>query len=381
MKLSMKDRIGQSNKKKKTTVPAGVSSVTGVPTPDTFAGFSAEDEMPPKKSPLPAILCVILVVALAAAGAWYFIGHRGSKTPPAAVSKVEYPLNTAQADEQQQALKDVIVSAKEQKIPTITQLVDLIAINELTGKLESDKDGKNANITAQLTTESLAQKAADFQTSSNDDTVGWIQIPNTNVDYPVVYKAGEENYAYYEAKGYDKNYSRDGVIWADFECSFPQLADNTILYGHNWNNVFTPRTMKNMNSNDTMFALVMSYHHTDFAQENPFIYFSTTERDYVYQVFASFYTDLKFGYNFAEMDQEQFQQVIAEAKAKSRVNYNVPVTTEDQILTLSTCTRFYGNTSNQRFVVMAKLVPEGTPSTTISSHTNPIAYNAKISAN
>lgn len=377
----MKDRIGQSNKRKKTTMTSGVSSVTGVPTPDTFAGFSAEDEMPPKKSPLPVILCVILVVALVAAGAWYFIGHRGSKTPPAAVSKVEYPLNTAQADEQQQALKDVIVSAKEQKIPTITQLVDLIAINELTGKLESDKDGKNANITAQLTTESLAQKAADFQTSSNDDTVGWIQIPNTNVDYPVVYKAGEENYAYYEAKGYDKNYSRDGVIWADFECSFPQLADNTILYGHNWNNIFTPRTMENMNSTDTMFALVMSYHHTDFAQENPFIYFSTTEQDYVYQVFASFYTDLNFGYNFAEMDQEQFQKVIAEAKAKSRVNYNVPVTTEDQILTLSTCTRFYGNTSNQRFVVMAKLVPEGTPSTTISSHTNPIAYNASISAN
>ena len=136
--------------------------------------------------------------------------------------------------------------------------------------------------------------------------------------------------------------------------------------------------MENMQSNDTMFAQVMSYHYTDFAQENPFIYFSTTEKDYVFQVFAAFYTDLAFEYNYANMSQEDFQEVIAEAKAKSQSNYNVPVTTEDHILTLSTCTRMYGNTENQRFVVMAKLVSEGTPSTTISTHSNQIAYNASV---
>lgn len=239
----------------------------------------------------------------------------------------------------------------------MTQLVDLIAINELTGTLESDGDGGNANIVAALPEESLSAQAAEFQASTNDDTIGWIQIPNTNVDYPVVYKAGVENYAYYESLGYDKQYSKDGVIWADYECTFPELSQNTTLYGHNWYNIYTPRTLENMQSNDLMFSLVMSYHYTDFAQQNPFIYFSTTEQDYVFQVFAAFYTDLSFGYNFANMTQEQTQQVIAEAKAKSRQNYNVSVTSEDKILTLSTCTRMYGNTNNQRFVVMAKLVP------------------------
>ena len=47
----------------------------------------------------------------------------------------------------------------------------------------------------------------------------------------------------------------------------------------------------------------------------------------------SYYTDLSFEYIYANMPQEQFQQVIAEAKAKSLANYNVPVTSEDQILT------------------------------------------------
>ena len=92
--------------------------------------------------------------------------------------------------------------------------------------MESSGDGKNANLVAQLETESLAAKAAEFKTTNNDDTIGWIRIPNTNVDYPVVYKAGVENYAYYESKGYDKQYSKDGVIWADYECTFGAFAEH-----------------------------------------------------------------------------------------------------------------------------------------------------------
>ena len=53
----MKDRIGQSNKKKKTPTDPNVSGVTGVPKPESFAGFS-EDEKPPKKSKLPSSLTV-----------------------------------------------------------------------------------------------------------------------------------------------------------------------------------------------------------------------------------------------------------------------------------------------------------------------------------
>lgn len=176
---------------------------------------------------------------------------------------VEYPLNTAELDQDEQALQQVLQSAKSQRVPTMTQLVDLIAINELLGTVESSGDGKNANLVAQLETESLAAKAAEFKTTNNDDTIGWIRIPNTNVDYPVVYKAGVENYAYYESKGYDKQYSKDGVIWADYECTFPELSQNTTLYGHNWHNIYTPRTQANMQANDLMFSLVMSYNYTD----------------------------------------------------------------------------------------------------------------------
>ena len=85
---------------------------------------------------------------------------------------MEYPTNTAGLSQQEQDLQQVLQSAKEQLAPTMTQLVDLIAINELTGTLESDGDGVNANTVAALPEESLSAQAAEFQASTNDDTIG-----------------------------------------------------------------------------------------------------------------------------------------------------------------------------------------------------------------
>ena len=213
----MKDRIGQSSKKKK-PAEQGASSVTGVPKPDSFAGYSGGGKQPNSKLPLIIGAVVVLVIVIAVA-VWLLVGNRGTGTGGGTAHvepSVEYPTNTAGLSQQEQDLQQVLQSAKEQLAPTMTQLVDLIAINELTGTLESDGDGVNANIVAALPEESLSAQAAEFQASTNDDTIGWIQIPNTNVDYPVVYKAGVENYAYYESLGYDKQYSKDGVIWADY---------------------------------------------------------------------------------------------------------------------------------------------------------------------
>ena len=131
----MKDRIGQSNKKKKTPTDPNVSGVTGVPKPESFAGFS-EDEKPPKKSKLPLILLIVLIIALVAGGIYFFLNRSSGGGSTASAPNISYPANTASLSEQQQAQQDVLLSAKAQKVPTIVQLVDLVAINELTGPLE-----------------------------------------------------------------------------------------------------------------------------------------------------------------------------------------------------------------------------------------------------
>ena len=141
----MKDRIGQSSKKKK-PAEQGASSVTGVPKPDSFAGYSGGGKQPNSKLPLIIGAVVVLVIVIAVA-VWLLVGNQGTGGGGTAHVEptVEYPTNTAGLSQQEQDLQQVLQSAKEQLAPTMTQLVDLIAINELTGTLESDGDGVNAN--------------------------------------------------------------------------------------------------------------------------------------------------------------------------------------------------------------------------------------------
>ena len=63
---------------------------------------------------------------------------------------------------------------------------------------------------------------------------------------------------------------------------------------------------------------------------------------------------MSFGYNYA--DGAVVDQIISTAKAKSIHDFGVSVGANDQIVTLSTCTRVLGPGDNQRFVVMAKKV-------------------------
>lgn len=82
---------------------------------------------------------VVLVIVIAVA-VWLLVGNQGTGGGGTAhvEPSVEYPTNTAGLSQQEQDLQQVLQSAKEQLAPTMTQLVDLIAINELTGTLESD---------------------------------------------------------------------------------------------------------------------------------------------------------------------------------------------------------------------------------------------------
>ena len=111
----MKDRIGQSSSRKKKNTESDFSNVTGVPKPDNYGGFSPDDDgMPPKKkSKLPIILCGLLAVAVVAGGGWFLLSRNGGGdvVQQPAQPSVEYPLNTAELDQDEQALQQVLQSA------------------------------------------------------------------------------------------------------------------------------------------------------------------------------------------------------------------------------------------------------------------------------
>jgi len=195
--------------------------------------------------------------------------------------------------------------------------------------------------------------ARQWRRTVNDDIRGWIRVPGTNINYAVCYHPDVD---YYTHRGYYKESSYMGVIWTNGNTKFgtsSQISNNTVLYGHNWTNVSAnPRIAS---PNDQMFAQLTGYHHLSVAQANPYIYYSTEDANMTFKIFACFYTELGFNY----ISTSGGQNIIDEAIRRSRHKFDVDVNSSDKILTLSTCTRAYGQTSNQRFVVMARLLRPG----------------------
>ncbi len=205
----------------------------------------------------------------------------------------------------------------------------------------------------QASVKGMAAKAKQYKTNINGDIIGWLNIPGTGIDYPVTHTG---NNSYYMNHNIYKQSDRNGALLADYECNFNTgLPTNTVIYGHNWNNYLEPLT--DNNPKDKMFDEVHKYADATFAKNHPYIYFSTTSKDYKYQVFAAFYTHVNWtDYLYTYPNATRMQNIISTAKNSSLHNFGVNVSTSDKIISLSTCTRMKGNTDQYRFVVMAKLV-------------------------
>ncbi|MDY4192396.1 MAG: class B sortase [Oscillospiraceae bacterium] len=212
----------------------------------------------------------------------------------------------------------------------------------------------------------LAEKLKDA-VAQNTDVVGWLNIPNTTIDEPVVQTNNNTDYFRRDWLG---NYQFSGCYWVDYECNVgarTDLMQNTIIYGHNLNDD---------KKDGVKFAQLMNFADLEFAKNNPYIYFSTPTDDMTWQVFAAFYTDTKLNYIKPTMSVTDYNSLLTEAKLRSEHNYDVNVTVNDKILTLSTCTYKYGARTDQRFVIMAKLLPAGAKTeatVNVTSNPNPKA--------
>ena len=188
------------------------------------------------------------------------------------------------------------------------------------------------------------EKYADVY-AQNSDLVGWISIPGTRIDYPVM--QAKDNPNFYLKHAFDKSYSSYGVPYMQENCDIG-ISDNLVLYGHHMNN-------------GSMFSDLCKYESEDFYKEHKTIRFDTLDSFGEYEVVAAFktvaYSEEGFKYyHFVRAEQEEdFDEFIA--KCKELALYDTGVTAEygDQLITLSTCE--YSRT-NGRMVVVAKLLEE-----------------------
>lgn len=171
----------------------------------------------------------------------------------------------------------------------------------------------------------------------NPDVVGWIRVPDTKIDYPVV--QGEDN-NFYLKHTWQGHENTVGTIFMDYGSS-PDLTDfNTLIYGHNM------RT-------GSMFASLRNYSQQSYFDAHPYVYLLVDNGAFRFEVFSVYQAELDasaYGQSFRQREtREKFLQDAAE---KSAIETEITPGIRDRILTLSTCS---GMGYETRWVVHARL--------------------------
>lgn len=161
-----------------------------------------------------------------------------------------------------------------------------------------------------------------------------------------------QNRPIWQCTGNTNYYTNGSVTWAAGSANLRSgaLSQNTVIYGHNWNNCFAP-----FKRTGSEFESLMSFTYADFVSQNQYIYLTTNSGTHTFKVFAvCFTTDLNFYINCNNIS---VASVAARAKSMSLFDFGVSVGNDDKIITLSTCTRYFKDMgANQRFIVMGKLI-------------------------
>lgn len=174
--------------------------------------------------------------------------------------------------------------------------------------------------------------------AENPDVVAWIQIPGLDISYPVVQGTDNSYYLYHMFNG-ESNIN--GSIFVDYHNQADFSDQNTIVYGHN---------MKN----GSMFGTLSRYQDKDLYQQYPYFYIYIPGYVLEYQIISCYSGKIgSVGYTYGFPETEDFQSFLDKILSYAGYSTGTGVTTEDKVVTLSTCV----NTSrNYRYLIHGKLV-------------------------
>lgn len=173
----------------------------------------------------------------------------------------------------------------------------------------------------------------------NNETIAWLKINNTNVEYPVV--KGTNN-SFYLNHSFDKSKNSAGWIFADCRNKFDNTDKNIVIYGHN---------MRDGSMFGSMLNILNSKWYEN--EENTNITLYTENEKSIYKVFSVYKIENEDYYIKTEFKNgNEFEGFIKNLKKRSIKDFNVDVSKDDNILTLSTC----ANNNKYRVVLHAKKV-------------------------
>ena len=202
----------------------------------------------------------------------------------------------------------------------------------------------NENSTEKIETERMI-KLKTLQ-KENPDIIGWLEIENTNINYPVLQGTDNE---YYMTHNYKKEKSKKGSIFLNKDYDWNIPSTNLLIYGHNLRN-------------GTMFQELLKYEDEEFYKTHPIIKFTTVEDEEEYAIIAVFKSRVyyksetnvfRYYYFVNAKTEEEYNQFIENAKKASLYNIEETAKYGDKLITLSTCSY---HTEDGRFAVVGRKI-------------------------
>lgn len=224
-----------------------------------------------------------------------------------------------------------------------SSLLNSLNINDESKKevsIENLEEQKNIEISERMLQVQELQK-------KNEDIVGWIEITNTNINYPVL--KGKDN-EYYLTHNYKKEKTAKGSIFLNKDCEVITPSTNLLIYGHN---------MKN----GEMFTGLLKYESYEYFLNHPIIRFTTSKEDVEYEIFSIFKSRVYYKseknvfrfYNFINAEnEEEYNEFIKKAKESSIFDTGITPSYGENLITLITCSY---HVDDGRFVVIGRELP------------------------
>lgn len=176
--------------------------------------------------------------------------------------------------------------------------------------------------------------------------MGWIRVQGTNIDMPIIRTDNRKAEFPVELESFSWSRNRDD-----------KFHNRILILGHNIFNLSSRPELKS--SEFSRFESLMSFVYYDFAKENQYIQLSLDGKEYVYKIFAVSFIREVDTFVFPESDDysgEEMKKYISDLKKYSIYDYKIDVDKNDNVISLQTCTRFFGAKANYDFFVSGRLL-------------------------
>lgn len=157
----------------------------------------------------------------------------------------------------------------------------------------------------------------------NKDTVGWIQVKGTNINYPFVQTSNND---FYLNHSFNKKSNGAGWVFLDYRNNINELDQNNIIYAHG-------------RLNKTMFGTLRTILNSNWMKNtnNHIIKLSTEKENTLWQVVSVYKIANTNDYIYTSFSNEDFKEFSDKILKRSAYDFKTSINENDKILTLSTC--------------------------------------------